>query len=58
MVRQLEARRQLHLTLLELDKRNFGTAQEHLAGAAILLGTPPARAPGPTWSHSPRRSGP
>ena len=37
-IRQLEARRQLHLTLMALDERNFGIAQNHLNAAAILLG--------------------
>lgn len=36
-IQQLEARRQLHLTLLELDRRNFGTAQGHLTAAASRL---------------------
>ncbi|MDQ3813653.1 MAG: hypothetical protein M3347_06845 [Armatimonadota bacterium] len=39
-IRQLEARRQLHLTLMSLDKRNFGTAQEQLDAAARLLSGP------------------
>lgn len=37
-IRQLEARRQLHLALIALDERNFGIAQGHLNAAAILLG--------------------
>lgn len=37
MLQQLEARRQLDLALAELDKRNFGTAQEHLTEAAARL---------------------
>jgi hypothetical protein len=36
-VQQLEARRQLDLALAELDKRNFGTAQDHIGAAAKLL---------------------
>lgn len=36
-IRQLEARRQLHLALLALDQRNFGIAQSRLNAAAILL---------------------
>ena len=36
-IRQLEARRQLHLALLALDQRNFGTAQSHLHAAGALL---------------------
>jgi hypothetical protein len=36
---QLEARRQVSLGLLELDKRNFGTAQERLQKASTLLKT-------------------
>lgn len=34
---RLESRRRLHLALLALDERNFGTAQAQLAGAARLL---------------------
>ncbi|HLV65702.1 MAG TPA: hypothetical protein VKY73_07805 [Polyangiaceae bacterium] len=34
---RLEARRQLHLALLALDERNFGTAQQHLRAGAKLL---------------------
>lgn len=37
-IRHLEARRQLHLSLIALDERNFGIAQGHLNAAAILLG--------------------
>ena len=37
-IRQLEARRQLHLALIALDERNFGTAQGNLNASAILLG--------------------
>jgi hypothetical protein len=34
---ELEARRRIHLAVMELDQNNFGTAQEHLrAGAALL----------------------
>lgn len=36
-IKKLEARRQLHLALLALDKRNFGIAQEHVDVAARLL---------------------
>lgn len=36
-IRQLEARRQLHLALIALDQRNFGTAQTHLQAAGTLL---------------------
>lgn len=36
-VKHLEARRQLHLALLSLDERNFGTAQKHLSDAQALL---------------------
>lgn len=36
-VHRLEARRQVHLALLALEKRNFGIAQEHLERAAKLL---------------------
>ena len=36
-VAQLEARRQLHLSLLALDDRNFGIAQRHLGTAGDLL---------------------
>ncbi len=39
ILRQLEARRQMHLALLALDDRNFGIAQQHLSGAANLLST-------------------
>src|SRR5438094_831955 len=34
---ELEARRQLDLTLTALDQRNFGIAQNHLSTAATLL---------------------
>ena len=34
-IRELEARRQLHLALMALDERNFGIAQKHLNAAAI-----------------------
>lgn len=36
-IKKLEARRHMHLSLLELDKRNFGIAQEHLDHGARLL---------------------
>jgi hypothetical protein len=36
-VEQLEARRQVSLALLELDRRNFGTAQERVTEAVRLL---------------------
>lgn len=36
-VKRLEARRHLHLTLLALDQRNFGIAQEHIQQAGRLL---------------------
>lgn len=36
-VQLLDARRALHLSLLELDARNFGTAQNHVQTAAALL---------------------
>jgi hypothetical protein len=39
LVQQLEARRQVALALGELDKRNFGAAQERLAEAAARLET-------------------
>ncbi len=40
---ELEARRRIHLAIIELDQNNFGTAQEHVrAGAALLQ--PPASA--------------
>lgn len=35
---RLEARRRLHLALLQLEERNFGTAEQHLTAAAALLG--------------------
>ena len=34
---RLEARRRLHLALLQLEERNFGTAEQHLSAAAALL---------------------
>jgi hypothetical protein len=34
---RLEARRRLHLAVLELEARNFGTAEQHLSAAAALL---------------------
>lgn len=37
-IKQLEARRRLHLTLLAMDERNFGIAQQNLTAAGILLG--------------------
>jgi len=43
-ISHLEARRQLHLALLAVDARNFGTAQQHLDGAATQLNTPGAAA--------------
>ncbi len=36
---RLEARRQLHLALLALDDRNFGTAGQHLQDASKLIET-------------------
>lgn len=39
LAQQLEARRQLDLAMQELDKRNFGTAQDHLSEAAARLDT-------------------
>jgi hypothetical protein len=39
LTQQLEARRQVSLALLELDRRNFGAAQEHLIEAASRLET-------------------
>lgn len=39
LLQQMEARRQADLALLELDNRNFGTAQEHLTQAVALLNT-------------------
>jgi hypothetical protein len=44
---QLEASRQLYLSLVSLDQRNFGIAQEHIQKASKLLvqsGPPPALA--------------
>jgi hypothetical protein len=46
LVRQLEARRLVHTALLELDKRNFGVAQEQLSKAATLLRESAAAATG------------
>src|SRR5262249_48223035 len=37
VAQQLEARRRLDLALVELDKRNFGAAQENVRPAADLL---------------------
>lgn len=37
LLRQLEARRLMHAALLELDRRNFGTAQGSLNQAVALL---------------------
>ena len=37
VVEQVEARREVALSLAELDKRNFGTAGEHLQAAARYL---------------------
>ncbi|MBC8104607.1 MAG: hypothetical protein H7Z41_18685, partial [Cytophagales bacterium] len=37
LTQQLEARRQVALALLELDRRNFGAAQERLGEAAARL---------------------
>lgn len=37
VARQLEARRQVSLALAELDRRNFGLAQEHVKRASELL---------------------
>jgi DNA repair exonuclease SbcCD ATPase subunit len=39
LTQQLEARRQLSLALIELDKRNFGAAQEHLGEVSSRLET-------------------
>ena len=39
LAQQLEARRQVSLALTELDRRNFGAAQERLAEAAARLDT-------------------
>lgn len=40
-VDELEARRRIHLSIIELDANNFGTAQAHLrAAAALLVATP------------------
>ncbi|MES2459441.1 MAG: hypothetical protein V4671_02575 [Armatimonadota bacterium] len=39
LAQQLEARRQVALALNELDKRNFGAAQERLAESALRLET-------------------
>lgn len=36
-LQRLESRRQLHLSLLALDQRNFGIAQEHIEKAVRLL---------------------
>lgn len=38
---ELEARRRIHLSIIELDANNFGTAQAHLRAAADLLGSDP-----------------
>jgi len=38
IVKQLEARRRLHMALLALDQRNFGIADQHMHAAAKLLG--------------------
>lgn len=40
-VDELEARRRIHLSIIELDANNFGTAQAHLRAAAALLGSDP-----------------
>jgi hypothetical protein len=37
---ELEARRRMHLAIIELDQNNFGTAQEHLRAGAALLQAP------------------
>ena len=34
---RLEARRRLHLALIQLEERNFGIAEQHLTAAAALL---------------------
>jgi hypothetical protein len=39
IAQQLESRRRLDLALAELDRRNFGVAQEHIHTAADLLNT-------------------
>lgn len=39
---ELEARRRIHLAIIELDANNFGTAQAHLRGAAALLAAAPS----------------
>lgn len=36
-ISRLEARRKLHLALIALEERNFGTAQQHLRAAGKLL---------------------
>jgi hypothetical protein len=36
-VLRLEARRRLHLALIQLEERNFGSAEQHLKAAAVLL---------------------
>ena len=41
-VDELEARRRIHLSIIELDANNFGTAQAHLRAAAALLGSDPS----------------
>jgi hypothetical protein len=45
-VRMLQARRQLHLALLSLDERNFGTARDHLVTAGRDLSAVQAPPPG------------
>lgn len=44
-VRELEGRRQLSLSLVALDERNFGTAQRHLARAGALFAESKGDAP-------------
>lgn len=39
---ELEARRRIHLALIEFDANNFGTAQQHLRAAAALLEASPS----------------
>jgi predicted negative regulator of RcsB-dependent stress response len=36
-VTELEARRRIHLAIMEFDQNNFGTAEEHLRAAAAEL---------------------
>lgn len=36
-IKQLDARRHLHLALMSMEQRNFGIAQEHVTSAGTLL---------------------